>query len=279
MKYTIEGFSQKRLIESGMDCADVVFLRWFIDWIATGTMKTMMRSEKEFYWIQYDRVLQELPIIGVSSKDALARRLKAMESKNALESATRKDETGTWSYWRPAPVIAEWISSSDPPSDSKVGPPPTLLSDPSYFKVGPVLPKSRTKDSSTRDSSTRKIKDPAPAKAVTDLFWALFQEKTGSKPVWKVQYAGFAAKLSNLDVGTVRGAMKVYFDDPWNRKIGYDFGAFYQNINRLLSRVTMKEPKAKRWECPNCGAIDESNSIECLVCHLAKKEVGGVSAK
>jgi hypothetical protein len=162
MRYTIEGFSQRELVEHRMDAADAVILRWLVDFSATGKMRMRLMPYSEgaappgtdraasipHYWIHYETVLSELPILGITAKDVIARRLKRMAKEGILSHQTVREE-GTFSYYGFGATYINLIEMGDPtqksdPSDPKVGPPPTFESD-------PLRPESRSKDSFLRE--------------------------------------------------------------------------------------------------------------------------------
>ena len=98
MKYTIMGFSQARLLEYELDLTDALILRWFLDFKATDKMVAETYEGKTYYWINYGFLMNDVPIIGVSNKDALRRRLKKMEDKGILiHMALKKD--GVYSFY------------------------------------------------------------------------------------------------------------------------------------------------------------------------------------
>ena len=97
MKYTIEGFSQKEMLKKDMDTVDAVILRWFIDFKDTGKMYSEIINGDKFYWVKYDQVLKDIPIVNLG-KEALARRLKKMANNKILSHYTKKIN-GTFSMY------------------------------------------------------------------------------------------------------------------------------------------------------------------------------------
>lgn len=90
MKVSIEGFDQSRAVELGLCVADVVLLRWFVDFSNTGAMEKRVIDGKEYFWISYEYVLQELPILKISKK-TLYRCFKELVDKGILTHAFVKD--------------------------------------------------------------------------------------------------------------------------------------------------------------------------------------------
>ncbi len=88
------GFSQKAvldIIESGhkIDVADLLILRWFADFSHTGKMTKMIEGNDTYYWINYQTVLDDLPILNIG-KRMLAARLQKMVDAGILKSILKK---------------------------------------------------------------------------------------------------------------------------------------------------------------------------------------------
>lgn len=97
MKYTIEGFSQKKLIEFGMDAQDALILRYFIDFVKSNKMISEVVDGKTYYWIRYDNVISNLPILNMK-KGAVQRRFYKMRNAGLLIHYIKKSG-GTFSYF------------------------------------------------------------------------------------------------------------------------------------------------------------------------------------
>jgi hypothetical protein len=111
MRYTIHGFSQQRAIELGIDNDDLLLLRWLVDFSATGEMKNVVIENQIYYWVHYDSICKELPIIS-HKKDTIYRRIKQMVDKNILCQYTQRDKSGTYSYYGFGKVYLSLISDS-----------------------------------------------------------------------------------------------------------------------------------------------------------------------
>lgn len=164
MKYTIEGFQQRKSIEMGLDVKDLVLLRWMIDFYNTGLMEFHSFNGKEYFWVDYKYLLQELPILAIESKDVLKRRLNKIVTSGLLEFRMFAG-AGNKTYYRFIPEILRCLLSDGPAAaqsrpegltDRDVGGP--------YFKVGKdatqksegfLLSSSIPIDSSINDSSIR----------------------------------------------------------------------------------------------------------------------------
>jgi hypothetical protein len=96
MKYTLHGFSQRVAIELGLDNDDLALLRWFVDFSSAG-MKKYQIGDSIYYWVNYQTVCEELPIVA-SKKDVIYRRLKKMSDAKVLKHETLK-QGGTYSLY------------------------------------------------------------------------------------------------------------------------------------------------------------------------------------
>lgn len=153
MKYTIEGFSQKEAVRLGLDCDDLVLLRWIADFYHTGKMKEITVKDHAYFWNHYDTVADDLPIIGETTRQ-IAYRFKRLAEKGILSFHIAKDSKGTYTYYRFAgDVYSSLITdgtaamSSDP--QPKSGSAHNQKVVPGYEKVVPIDPS--TKDSSTTE--------------------------------------------------------------------------------------------------------------------------------
>ena len=87
MKYTIEGFNQAKAVELGLCVADLIILRWFVDFAGTDKMLKRNIEGTEYYWIKYEGLLEDLPILSIT-KDTLYRRLKGLVKRLVLILST-----------------------------------------------------------------------------------------------------------------------------------------------------------------------------------------------
>lgn len=117
MKYTLFGFSQKKLIEFELSLNDAAFLRWFIDFKdarknGKPVMVSQIIEERLFYWVNYTSVREEYPILKISSNDSIYRRFKELAKKGILDHRTVK-AGGTFSYYALGDKYYELISEDD----------------------------------------------------------------------------------------------------------------------------------------------------------------------
>ena len=83
MKYTVEGYSQREIVRLGLDPGDVIFVRWFIDFYSGGMMKLSIGG-KEWGWLSYRHVVEELPVLGIQTNRGLYKRMQRLVEKGVL---------------------------------------------------------------------------------------------------------------------------------------------------------------------------------------------------
>lgn len=119
MKYTIEGFDQRTALEYGLDVADLVILRWFVDFMHSNRIAKVQHEGKEYCWIKYDGLLSDMPILGIKKK-MLAIRLKKLVDAGVLSHVTKKDG-GTYSLYAIGENYINLINSDMRMDDDTVG--------------------------------------------------------------------------------------------------------------------------------------------------------------
>lgn len=167
MKFTICGFSQRRLIELKLDLIDALILRYFIDFKDSGKMETDIFDDEIYYWIRYDKVVEEIPIIGITKNNNMYRRFKKLVDANVLKHRTKR-KGGTFSYFRPGKEYYSLISEG---SASKGG-------GGTSKKAKGSAPKGGTNNPSTKDSSKIHIEQ-------SEKLWKLYPLKKGKAKVIK----------------------------------------------------------------------------------------------
>ena len=96
MRYTVMGFLQKGACELGLSMGDLAILRWFTDFKNSGKMITKTLKGDKYYWVSYEAITDEFPILNVK-KDAIYRRLRRLCDAEILKKTTVYN-SGTYSY-------------------------------------------------------------------------------------------------------------------------------------------------------------------------------------
>lgn len=111
MKYTLDGFSQEIAISFGLDSKDLRLIRYFIDFKDSGSMAKEFINNDVYYWVKYDGIIKNIPILKLSKKTIMYR-FQELAKKGILKQYTKK-EKGTFSYFAVGENYKYLISSSE----------------------------------------------------------------------------------------------------------------------------------------------------------------------
>lgn len=117
MKYTIEGYSQEKAVELGLNIEDLIILRWIQDFYPLMAKKII--NNEEYVWISYSKLLEDLPILSFKNKRSLMRKLEKFEELGLLKRECIRDKNGVYSYIIITNKINVLLSSKDVPSPIK----------------------------------------------------------------------------------------------------------------------------------------------------------------
>lgn len=70
MRFSIHGFDQKTAVEFGLTNDELLILRHFEDFVHSGKMDSFYENGYMYYWVNYNKFLEDLPILKIS-KDRL----------------------------------------------------------------------------------------------------------------------------------------------------------------------------------------------------------------
>lgn len=159
MKYTIEGFSQEKLVELGFDAVDTVILRWFVDFMQTDRMvaKEQPEDKQTYFWVKYQGVINDLPYLGIENPESMARRFKKLCEAGVLIPWLSKQATGTFTLFRlNGKVFCGLLTDGKHPTPADTPPDPKVVWPPDPKVVTPPDSKVDPKDSSTKKNSSTK---------------------------------------------------------------------------------------------------------------------------
>lgn len=165
MKYTILGFQQEKLIESGLSVEDAFILRMIKDMYSSAGMEFKFIDNNKYMWMNYTYMLKQIPIVG--SKRNLMRKIEHYGNELLLLRVLeheRKGTKGNYSYIAPTEKL-DMLQDFDLMTESHKG----------YDKNDiRVMTESHNKDTSIIDSS---IKDTNNS-AIADI-WKAYPNKKG----------------------------------------------------------------------------------------------------
>jgi predicted transcriptional regulator len=186
MKYTILGFSQKKLIEHKLDVLDALILRYFIDFKDTDKMVSEIFENDKYYWVEYEGILKAIPIIGLK-KDTVYRRLKKLVEIGILKHQTKR-KGGTYSFYSTGSMYGQLIDSDYLTNSTELYTKGTDLNPEGYgleSREGTDLNpegyglESRTKDYSINNSSINDSSIKYNEKNYIEELWNMYPNKKG----------------------------------------------------------------------------------------------------
>lgn len=124
MRFNVLGFDQLKATELGLNLDELMLLRHLQDFTNSGKMDTVIHNGKMYYWVKYDKFVDDLPILNMkktrvmeifnnnlcvkpkdwedrynSMSESSKKRAKSFKFIGVLESYTKKDAEGTKSYF------------------------------------------------------------------------------------------------------------------------------------------------------------------------------------
>lgn len=101
MKYTINGYSQEKLIEYGIDLPSSLILRVIADMYTSNskTLEYKIIDNDKYMWCTYDYLMKQIPILG--AERTLVRKIDSLIEKGILKKQVlfqRKGRTGKYIY-------------------------------------------------------------------------------------------------------------------------------------------------------------------------------------
>jgi len=95
MQYSVS-INQKAFQELAPDCdiIDAAIFDFIARFMATNAIDTNNKNDKIWYWISYQKIVDELPIIGIKSKRAIYNRMQKLIDAGLLESDPENQRTG-----------------------------------------------------------------------------------------------------------------------------------------------------------------------------------------
>lgn len=92
MRYSVLGFNQELAVQAGLDLTDLLLLDYIVTACASPSMlKTTDDSNQPYVWLRHDKVLADIPIIGIG-EEMLKKRIKRLSDRGFIKSIIRNDE-------------------------------------------------------------------------------------------------------------------------------------------------------------------------------------------
>jgi hypothetical protein len=110
VKNSIEKLRQDALVKLGFDCIDAVILRHVIDMVDSEKTSREYFDGREYLWIEYQAIIDALPVCNMGSRDSVARRFRKYVKSGIMQHHTKRDG-GTFSFFRMTELSSHLIFS------------------------------------------------------------------------------------------------------------------------------------------------------------------------
>lgn len=104
MRFSVFAYSQEKLLEYGLDVADALILDWFANFFIGKMEKRIFKdssdSSRIFGWVKISKIMEDLPVIGITSEKGIRRRFDAFVEKGLMQRETVITQGGKRSYYR-----------------------------------------------------------------------------------------------------------------------------------------------------------------------------------
>lgn len=104
MRFSVFAYSQEKLIEYGLDVTDALILDWFANFFIGKMEKRIFKdssdNSKIFGWVKISKIMEDLPVIGITSEKGIRRRFDAFVEKGLMQRETVITQGGKRSYYR-----------------------------------------------------------------------------------------------------------------------------------------------------------------------------------
>lgn len=99
MRHSYMGFAQYPAAMLGLTIEELALLRYFIDFRDTDKMKKKIINGETYFWMNYQKVIDDNPIFDVKSTRTIARRFDSLVNKGVLKKHVEKNAGGTYSMF------------------------------------------------------------------------------------------------------------------------------------------------------------------------------------
>lgn len=114
MRYSIFEFSQEKLLEYNLDVADALILNWFANFFIGAMEKRIFQDgnvNKIYGWIKISKIMEDLPVLGISTEKGIRRRLDHFVESGIMERETIQSQNGKKSFYKTTEIYESLINT------------------------------------------------------------------------------------------------------------------------------------------------------------------------
>ena len=88
MRYSVFEYSQEKLVSLGLDVVDALLLNWFSNFFCGNMNKKIFKTAdgnlKIYGWVKISKIIEDLPVIGITSEKGIRLRFNSFVEKEFL---------------------------------------------------------------------------------------------------------------------------------------------------------------------------------------------------
>lgn len=116
MRYSVFEYSQEKLVSLGLDVVDALLLNWFANFFVGKMEKKIFKdtegNSKIYGWVKISKILEDLPVIGITSEKGIRIRFDSFVEKGILDRETINTQKGKKSYYRTTSIYDSLINTA-----------------------------------------------------------------------------------------------------------------------------------------------------------------------
>lgn len=114
MRYSIFEYSQEKLVSLGLDVTDALLLNWFVNFFCGKMEKQIFKdtegNSKIYGWVKISKIIEDLPVIGISSEKGIRIRFDSFVEKGILDRQVVHTQKGKRSFYRTTSIYDSLIN-------------------------------------------------------------------------------------------------------------------------------------------------------------------------
>ena len=98
MRYSVFEYSQEKLVSLNLDVVDALLLNWFANFFCGKMEKQIFKdangNAKIYGWVKISKIIEDLPVLGITSEKGIRLRFDAFVDKGILDRETINTQKG-----------------------------------------------------------------------------------------------------------------------------------------------------------------------------------------
>lgn len=113
MKEKVFGYNQIELKKLGIKTDELLILQHFVDFQKSGNMDKYQINGKEYYWLSYKKVMEDLPMLDITNIRTIQRKFDKLVEVNILEKEYHREKEKTFTLFRKGKAYDQIIYRHD----------------------------------------------------------------------------------------------------------------------------------------------------------------------